>query len=320
MRVLVTGATGFVGATLCEVLVRAGYVVRAAIRTARAVPVYISEVAVIGDIGSGTDWTGALSDVDFVVHLAARAHVMRDPRSSAELYFETNVRGTERLADAAAKSAVRRFINLSSIKAGAQQCAPTDGAHSRASLADDAYGTSKWLAEKSLEKIAAQTGLEMTSVRSPLIYGPGVRANFLRLMRWIDQGRLLPLGCVDNRRSMISVWNLCDLLLHVLRSPDAPGAMWMGCDGQDLSTPQLIEKIAATMGRRANLVSIPVPLLRAGAMLLGRRAEIERLCGSLTVDMEQTRRVLHWSPPVCVDTGLARTVEWYLSEARSHVD
>jgi UDP-glucose 4-epimerase len=155
--------------------------------------------------------------------------------------------------------------------------------------------------------------METVVVRSPLVYGPNVRANFLRLMRWVDKERPLPLGAVENSRSLVSIWNLCDLLLHVSKHSAAPGRTWMVSDGEDLSTPELIRRIGAAMDRRVRLLPVPPGLLRLAGGLLGRRAEIARLCGSLAVDITQTRRELEWSPPITVDEAIARTVEWYSS-------
>jgi nucleoside-diphosphate-sugar epimerase len=155
-------------------------------------------------------------------------------------------------------------------------------------------------------------------VRSPLVYGPGVRANFLRLLRWVDRQRLLPLAAVENRRSLVSVWNLCDLLGHLLTCPEAPGGLWMVSDGEDLSTPELVRRIGRAMDRRVRLIAVPTSLLRSCGRLLRREAEIARLCGSLTVDVERTRRELAWNPPVTVDEALARTVAWYLTEDGQH--
>lgn len=314
--VLVTGATGFVGSVLCESLARSGYRVRAALRSDRAVLACISEKAVVGDIGATTDWSAALDGIDYVIHAAARVHVMHD--SAADLFAETNANGTQCLALAAAHAGVGRFIFLSSVKVNGE------GTAGRAySAADephpcDAYGKSKWDGEQYLREVGGTTAMETVIVRPPLVYGPGVKANFLRLLRWVDKELPLPLGAIDNSRSLVSVWNLCDLLVRLLTGRAAPAETWMVSDGEDLSTPELIRGLARAMDRRARLISVPAGLLRVCGGLIGRKAEMSRLCGSLAVDIARTRDKLGWSPPVSVEEALSRTVAWYLSEGRSH--
>lgn len=315
-RVLVTGATGFVGRTLCDTLARAGYVVRAALRDDKPSSQSIAEKVVVGDITSRTQWTGALVAVDAVVHLAARAHVLHDSPSNADLYIETNARGTLCLAQAAARAGVCRFIFLSSIKVNGEQTVD----HAYTALDEpapvDTYGSSKWLAEQSLAEIGGVTDMQIATIRPPLVYGPGVRANFLRLMRWVDRRIPLPLGAVRNQRSLVSVWNLCDLVRVLLEREHAPSRTWMVSDGEDLSTPELIRRMALAMNRPARLPSVPVPVLRTAGRLLGKQAEVHRLCSSLTVDIATTRAELGWSPPVSVDEALRRTVQWYVNEER----
>jgi UDP-4-keto-D-QuiNAc 4-reductase len=313
-RVLVTGATGFVGSVLCELLAQSGYVVRAALRSERSLPGCIAEKVVTGDIGAAADLGAALAGVDAVIHAAARTHVLHDSPRNAELYTQVNARGTVLLAQAAAQAGVRRFVYLSSVKVNGEETA-------RAYSADDepcpqgAYGVSKWLGEKGLQEVASTTGLQAAIVRPPLVYGPGVGANFLRLLRWVDSGWPLPLGGISNRRSLVSVWNLCDLLARALTHPAAAGRVWMVSDGDDLSTVELIGRLATLMGRRVRLLPVPVGALRALAAVMGRAAEIDRLCGSLRVDITPTRRVLEWTPPVPLAEGLARTVGWYCTAA-----
>jgi UDP-N-acetyl-alpha-D-quinovosamine dehydrogenase len=316
-RVLVTGATGFIGSRLSEALARAGYLVRGALRTDRFVPASIAEKVVVGDINSTTDWTQALQGVDWVIHTAARVHVLPDARAAENLYRETNDEGTERLATDAARAKVNRLIYLSSIKVNGEETSGRAYTELDEPSPQDAYALSKWEAEKHVLEIAERTGMEAAIVRPPLVYGPGVRANFLRLLQWVDRGWPLPLGAVRNRRSLVSVWNLCDFLLHVMTHARAPGRSWMVSDGEDLSTPDLIRRIAAAMGRRARLISVPVGLLRLSAGLVRRRGELARLTDSLAVDIADTRTHLKWSPGTSVDEALCRTVAWYLSEGRS---
>jgi nucleoside-diphosphate-sugar epimerase len=314
-RVLVTGATGFVGQTLCDVLAQSGYLVRAALRNDCAIPACISEKTVVGDIASTTDWRAALQGMDVVIHVAARAHVLHDSSANTNFYIETNAHGTERLANVSAQAGIRRFVFLSSVKVNGEETSDHPYTTDDVPCPQDAYGISKWLAETRVMEIAARTGMEAVIVRSPLVYGPGVRANFLRLLRWVDKEWPLPLGAIKNTRSLVSIWNLCDLLAHVLKHPSAPGGTWMVSDGEDLSTPELIRRIARAMNRRVRLLPVPVDVLRLLAGLTGRKAQIARLCGSLAVNIERTCSGLGWSPPVTVDDALARTVGWYLSEA-----
>jgi UDP-glucose 4-epimerase len=315
--VLVTGATGFVGSVLCEALARANYQVRGALRTERAVPGAIAEQVIVGDIGSRTDWTQALQGVDCVIHAAARSHILHPTRDSANLYFETNERGTQRLAHAAAQMQVQRFIYVSSIKVNGEETrarpyTPGDEPHPQ-----DDYGLSKWRAEEHVSAAAADSGMQAVIVRPPLVYGPQVRANFLRLLNWVERGWPLPLGAVRNRRSLVNVWNLCNFLLLLLTHPKAPGRTWLVSDGEDLSTPDLLRRIGAAMGRSVRLPSVPTALLELSAALLGRRGEIARLSRSLVVDITDSRTDLGWSPPTTVNEALTRTVAWYHGQGHS---
>jgi len=314
-RVLVTWATGFVGHVLCDVLAQSGHSVRAALRCDRPALAGVAEQVVVGDITASTDWGAALSGIEAVIHVAARAHVLRGSPDS-NLYFETNAHGTQCLAKAAAQAGICRFVYLSSIKVNGEETAQRKYSSSDPPDPKDAYGASKWLGEKYLMEVAAGTGMEAAIVRSPLVYGPGVRANFLRLMRWIDQEWPLPLGAIDNSRSLVCIWNLCDLLVHLLQRPAATGRTWMVSDGEDLSTPDLIRRIGRAMQRRVRLPRVPAGVLKWCGTVLGQKAEIMRLCGSLAVDIAPTRHELKWSPPMTVDEGLVRTVDWYLSKGR----
>ncbi len=313
-RVLVTGANGFVGRTLCETLTRSGYLVRGAVRDDRPSMPGVTEKVVVGEIGGTTDWTVALDGVDAVIHTAARAHVLHDAPDNSHLYMETNARGTERLADAAADLGIRRFIYLSSVKVNGEE---TTGRAAFSANDEpqprDAYGVSKWLGEKHLADVADCAAMETATVRSPLVYGPGVGANFLRLLRWVDKGFPLPLGAVDNRRSLVSIWNLCDLLQRLLQAPVPSGRTWMVSDGEALSTPELVRRMGRAMDRRVRLLPVPPKLLHLLGTMMRRQAEMARLCGSLVIDAAQTRADLQWSAPIPIDEALARTVLWYRS-------
>jgi len=311
MRVLITGATGFVGRHLLATTppLRS----RAAVRS-HLVPGLAPEQIVIGEIDDQTDWSSALSGIDGVVHLAARVHVMK-PTANDRIEFErTNVSGTERLASAAAAAGVKRFVYLSSIKVNGESTG------NRAFRADDVpqpqdeYARSKLAAELRLLDIEAASGMAVSIVRSPLVYGPGVRANFLRLLSLAHSGLPLPLASVANMRSMVSVWNLCDLICVLLRQERQTSGVFLVADGEEVSTAELIRRLARIMHRPARLFAFPIGALRALAALTGRSGELNRLCNSLTVDTTQTRARLNWSPPWSLENGLARTVEWYLHE------
>jgi nucleoside-diphosphate-sugar epimerase len=313
-RVLVTGATGFVGGHLCETLTAAGYIVRSAVRTTPpGRPLRSAEVVLVGEIDKETHWEEALRGVDLVVHAAARAHVLGDPAANSHLYFDVNAHGTHRLALAAAKAGVQRFVYLSSIKVNGEESVGRAYSSEDVPQPQDPYGASKLLGERLLAEVGANSKMAIATVRPPLVYGSGVRANFLRLLSWVHKGVPLPLGAVKNTRSLISVWNLCDLVMLLLQHPAAPGQVWLASDGLDLSTPGLITRLGAALARPVHLLPVPVGLLRLGGLVCGKRAMVERLCGSLVVDITPTRDQLGWSPPLSVDDSLARTAAWYLS-------
>lgn len=302
-RVLVSGANGFVGGHVCQRLAEEGYRVRAAVRAAT---VAAAEVAVIGDIGPRTDWSAALRGVDFVVHAAAR---VREDAAAAS-FEETNVRGTEALVAAAVAARVQRFVLLSTVKVNGERT------RERAFGPDDPpaprgkYALSKLGAEQALARLCPRSGMQYAIVRAPLVYGSGVGGNFLRLMRCVDRGYPIPLGAIRNRRSLVSVWNLADLVSRLLRECE-PDRTWMVSDDEDLSAADLIRRLSSAMDRRARLVSVPQGLLRLAGLATGRDAEVGRLCDSLLVDISRTRALLNWKPPLDVAGGLARTAAWY---------
>jgi UDP-glucose 4-epimerase len=226
---------------------------------------------------------------------------------------EANADGTKRLAIAAAEAGVQRFVHVSTVKVNGEETPGIPYSPHDIPQPKDVYGTSKWLAERYLHEVSVATGLQAVIVRPPLVYGPGVKANFLRLMQWVRAGRPLPFGSIRNVRSLVSVWNLSDLLVNVLRNASAPGKVWLVSDGEDVSTPELVRRIAVAMNRRVRLLSVPPPALRLLGTLTGKHEEVGRLCGSLAVDIDATRRELGWSPPMSVDESLSRTVQWYLA-------
>jgi nucleoside-diphosphate-sugar epimerase len=272
------------------------------------------EGVLVGDIDQHTDWNSAIKNIDCVIHMAGRVHVMNPTARDQRRFHEVNVLGTERLALAAAENGVKRFVFLSSVKVNGEATAgQAFRATDRPQPVDD-YGRSKWDAEQKLFAISRSSGMEVMVIRPPLVYGPRVRANFLRLLSWVHKGVPMPFGAIHNARSMVSVWNLCDLICRAVDAPVADSRVLMVSDGADLSTPTLIRKLAGTMGRTPRLLPVPLPLLKVVGIATGRSAEVARLCGSLTVDITETKRTLAWTPPVSIDEGLARTVHWYLSE------
>ena len=305
MRILVTGATGFVGTAMIERLVRDGrHVTRATVRRAGSLAAPNIEVA-MGDLAPGTNWTPALADVTAVVHLAARVHIMRETDANPlEAFRQTNVTGTLELARQAADAGVKRFVYLSSIKVNGESGTYTE---SDPPAPEDAYGISKLEAEEGLRELAARTGMAVVIVRPPLVYGPGVRANFRALTKAIGSGMPLPLGAIHNRRSLIGLDNLVDFILLCVEHPDAANETFMVSDGEDLSTTSLVRRLAHAMGRPARLIPVPVPLLMAAATLLGRRDVARRLVGSLCVDITKARQRLAWVPPMSMDEELRRT-------------
>jgi nucleoside-diphosphate-sugar epimerase len=316
VRVLVTGASGFIGRHLRRTLADNGFDAVGAVRGAG--PVLDPRSYVVGDIGPATDWRAALHGVDMVVHTAGRAHILRDTAADPDAQFmRVNAEATAALVAAAVAAGVRKFVYLGSIGVLGSDSGAAPFTAASVPQPHNAYARSK-LAGEVAAQFSAGTQLEVVVLRLPLVYGPGVRANFLRLMRLIDSGWPVPLGAVRNRRSLLSIWNLCDLVVKVLRHPAAPGSTWLVSDGEDLSTPELIGKIARAMRRQVRLVAVPVGLLRWLGAISGHEAQVRQLCGSLTLDTSATREHFHWLPPVSVDDALALTVDWFLAQRHSH--
>ena len=315
MRVLVTGSNGFVGRVLCSHLVGAGVPVRAAVRDVAAT-VRGDEVVAVGDIDGVTDWSDSLVDITHVVHLAGRAHIVRESALDPESAFWTvNTDGTRRLAEQAAAQGVRRMVFVSSVKACAERTSGTPLAEDSTPCPEDPYGRSKLNAERALLRVSEETGLESVSLRSPLVYGPGVRANFLRLMRLVCSGIPLPLASIRNRRSLLYVENLVSAIEICLHHPAAAGGTFNVSDGEDVSTPDLVRRLAGIMGCKARLWPFPAPALSAVARLLGQGPAVDRLVESLALDISRIRAMLGWSPPFSLEQGLAETIRWYMQES-----
>jgi nucleoside-diphosphate-sugar epimerase len=306
--ILVTGASGFVGQALCAELLRHGYFVRGAVRQVEGRAALQGEPVVVGAINAATDWTAALDGCDVVVHLAARVHVMDDKSVGPLAEFrETNTEGTLNLVRQAADAGVKRFVFISSIKVNGEG---RDAAYLETDTPApaDAYAISKWEAEQGLQRIAANAGLEVVVLRPPLVYGPGVKANFLRLMQLVQKGWPLPLGAISNRRSLLYLGNFVDAIRLCVEHPDAAGQTFLLDDGEPVSTPVLIRAVAQAVGRPARLFAVSVRLLELAGALLGKRAAVDRLTGSLWVDSSPIRVRLGWTPPFSMTEGLAATV------------
>lgn len=282
--------------------------------------VEIPRSALLGSPHDHDGMTSTLGECDIVLHLAARAHVLIETSSAPlEEYRAANRDATLALANAAAQAGVRRFVFVSSIGVNGNSNVVPFRAGDSVSPQDD-YAISKHEAELGLQQIAAQSGLEVVIVRPPLVYGPQVKGNFLRLLRLCASGVPLPLASVAGNRSLISVWNLCDLLTQCVRHPAAAGRVFLAADGEDIALPQLICTLASGMGKRCRLFPAPIALLRAGAKALGKGAAFDKLTESLRVDITETQRVLGWQPPVRLRAGLLRTAEWYAGRQKRNID
>lgn len=304
MSVLVTGANGFVGRHLCGALDAAGFDVVRAVRN--SLPDTIS----VGRIDGSTDWAEALCGIDVVVHLAARAHILKEVVTEplAE-YRKVNVQGTLNLASQALVAGVKRFVFISSIGVHGFVSGTMTFSLGDRLFPHDAYSTSKAEAEQGLRELCAGAEMELVIIRPPLVYGAGVKANFLRMVKLSASGIPLPLGAVKNRRSFVFSGNLCDLIRVCLEHPAAAGQTFFVSDDDDVSTPELLRQLAALQGKKVRLVSFPPALLKLAGQLTGRSAEVERLCGSLTVDIAHTKEILGWTPPFSMEQGLKQTVE-----------
>ena len=313
IRFLVTGANGFVGHALCNLLLQHGHDVRGAVRHSGVMlPSGITRV-VVGEINGQTDWTAALAEVDIIIHLAARVHVMHESSQDALGEFRrTNVAGTEKLACSATVSGVKRMVFVSSIKVnGEETLAGHQFNEYDIPMPRDPYGISKWEAEQALRRVERETNLEVVVVRPPLVYGVGVKGNFVQMLNVLAKGIPLPLASVRNLRSLIYIGNFVDALEKCATHPAAAGKTYLVSDGEDVSTPELLGQLGEAMGHRARLISCSPELLKLAGRLFGKSAKIDRLVSSLQVDCSKLRRELNWNPPFTLQQGLKATADSY---------
>ncbi len=317
-RILVTGASGFVGRALVPALLARGHQVISAVRPGHENSRAGTGARLIGDIGPDTDWRDALANVEAVVHLAARVHVMKESGLDQEaLYRRTNTEGTRRLAVEAVAAGVKRLVFLSTVKVNGEQTPGDPFTEADPPNPAGPYARSKWAAEEALAEVAAATTIEIVILRPPLVYGEGVGGNFLSLLKLCRSAPPLPFSAAGNARSLIYLGNLVDAITCVLKQPAAAGKIFMVSDGEDLSTPELIRRTAAALGRPARLFPLPICFVRFLAALAGKSAAIERLLASLRVDDEKIRSELDWTPPFTVLQGLGRTAAWFAADGKN---
>ncbi|WP_026145551.1 UDP-glucose 4-epimerase family protein [Pseudomonas asplenii] len=314
MRITLTGASGFVGRGLIAPLLERGHQITAAMRQQQPdLDAKVRQQRIDG-LSAQQDWTPLLQGQDVVIHLAARVHVMRDQSTDplAE-YRKVNVDGTLNLARQAVEAGIKRFIFVSSIKVngeGTSAGSPYTADGLAAPI--DPYGVSKMEAEQALRALAQKTGMEVVIIRPVLVYGPGVQANFLSMMNWLYKGVPMPFGAIHNRRSLVALENLTDLISTCCDHPAAANQVFLVSDGEDLSTSDLLRRMSNALGRPARLLPVPSWVLEKGTYLLGKQALAQRLCGSLQVDIKKTHELLNWTPPFSVDDALRKTAEYFL--------
>lgn len=312
--IFVTGAGGFVGRALCESLVQRGYAVQGGVRDGRAPLPDGVRVGAMGDLAASADWRPLLAGMDSVVHLAAQVH--RPDQATLETCRRINVEATRRLAEQAVEAGVRRFVFLSTVKVLGEESPARSFNDGDRPAPHDAYALSKYEAEQVLFELTARSGLEVVVLRPPLVYGPGVKANFLALMDWLAKGRPLPIGALKNRRSFCYLGNLCDAILTAVEHPAAANRTFLVGDAETLALKDFVGLLARALGRPAHLWPVPAAWLEAGGGVLGKGDSVRRLTRSLEIDVSGIREALGWQPPCAIDVGLARTAEDYRTRSR----
>ncbi|SJN57307.1 GDP-6-deoxy-D-mannose reductase [Vibrio ruber DSM 16370] len=310
MKILVTGSSGFVGGRVTQMARDQGWDV---LTHGRSAADHARQPSIVCALEPDTDWTPVLDGVDCVVHCAARVHQMNESLAEAQhAYQDVNVLGTLNLARQAAKAGVKRFIFVSSIKVnGEWSKAGQPFLPALDTQPEDPYGVSKYQAEVGLWQLAGETGLEVVVIRPPLVYGPGVKANFLSMMNWVYRALPLPFGAIPAKRSLVYLDNLADLIITCCTHPVASGSTFLVSDDHDISISQLLRLLATVMNVPSRLIPIPPRLLLWGLSLLGKRAVGQRLCYPLQLDIRATKEKLGWTPPVSLEAGLRQTVRAY---------
>lgn len=319
MKILLSGASGFIGARCLDCL-SGPY---SFVSVTRFITTNEASNVIISKIDAGSDWHEALKKIDTVIHCAARVHIMDDDAEDPLSAFrEVNVEGTLNFARQAAAAGVKRFIFLSSIKVNGEFSDPTVAGESQPFTSfdkpapEDAYGISKCEAEEALKKVCVDTGMEYVIIRPPLVYGPGVKANFLSMLKWVSRGVPLPLGGINgNKRSLVFVDNLVDLIKTCIEHSAAANQTFLVSDDDDVSTRELLIRVASALGLKSRLLNIPPSWIGLAGKLLGKKDIERRLCASLQVDIAHTKNTLNWMPPYSMEEGLKQTADWY--EARS---
>lgn len=312
--ILVTGATGFIGKALAAELLSEGYGVIAAVRKPSPALADRIQQKATGDLSGRTDWSNLLNNIDVVVHAAARAHIFNDKSADPKAeYLKVNTEATVNLARQAAAAGVKRFIFVSTVgvygNGGSRLFSETDAVNPRTF-----YAISKYKAEQGLLALAGQTDMALVIIRPPLVYGPGAPGNFQKLMKLVNTGLPLPFGAVSNRRTFVALDNLVNFIITCIEHPKAKGEIFLISDGEDISTPELIRKIAGSFNRKPWLVAVPVSLMRFFAGLLGKRELAVRLFDSLQIDSGKARKLLGWRPVITMDEQLVKTAKAYVHE------
>ncbi len=314
MKVLITGANGFIGRYLSKTLHEIGYIVKGTVRSQQK-DLFLpdtTKICMVGDISSTTDWHNILRGIDVIVHLAARVHIMKETSNNPLTeYRQVNTLATERLAIQAVDSGVKRIVYLSTIKVNGEKTSDKSFTEIDRPYPEDNYALSKWEAEQCLSHIAETTNLEVVIIRPPLVYGPGVKGNFYNLLKLLKNGIPLPFANIKNIRSLIYIGNLSDAIIKCIQHPLAANKTFLISDGEDLSTPDIIKQLSMALGKTARLVPFPTNLLHIAGAVSGKMHIIKRLTDSLAIDSSKIRNDLTWTAPFTVSQGFKNTADWF---------